>query len=124
MWTNTSSARILIPGNNSPGSAIVNHPNGRTGIALNARPEESEGETAPAFCVGTSTNTFHPQGAWRPDTANSNSLAQQERGGDDRELRGDGVTPAILDKVTMLSVDDKDSTVTTAQPVAVVALAM
>lgn len=105
MWTNTSSARILIPGNNSPGSAIVNHPNGRTGIALNARPEESEG-------------------AWRPDTANSNSLAQQERGGDDRELRGDGVTPAILDKVTMLSVDDKDSTVTTAQPVAVVALAM
>ncbi|KAL4078632.1 hypothetical protein V8B97DRAFT_1932512 [Scleroderma yunnanense] len=100
VWNNTSSTRSILIG--SQGGALANHlSNGRNAT------------------MGPPSN-----GAWKPGIMNSKSPVPQDRSDKDKErVRGDMVASVILaDKVGLLSIDDKDSTVNGAKPVAPLAL--
>ncbi|KAF9218958.1 hypothetical protein BS17DRAFT_798371 [Gyrodon lividus] len=105
VWNNSSSTRsILIPGNNT------NNPHTAGGLTTSNMPEESEGipERLP---VKGGIELFSPKGVWRPGGgAHNRSPAAQDKVDKDKErLRGEVVADAILvDKVTMLSLEDRD----------------
>ncbi|KAF9240709.1 hypothetical protein BU15DRAFT_45653 [Melanogaster broomeanus] len=125
VWTNSSSTRSLLA-NNTSGAAFVNHSNSHP-ASLAHKPEESEALPEPPPAKG-GIEHLSPKGAWKSSPALHNrNPAQHDRADKDKErLRGDVIADAILvDKVAILSLEEKDggSAVNAAKGVTAVALA-